>query len=143
MLAGALAAELGAPVVSLEYLYDGWDGLERGIGLLVSEVLAPLAAGRTALVPRYDWASGAWDEPRALDPPEILIVEGVGAGARRAATHENVLVWLESPISVRKKRALDRDGETFAPHWDRWAAAEDALLARERTPDRADLLIHT
>lgn len=143
VLATALAAELGAPVVALEYLYGGWDGLERGIDLLVSEVLAPLAAGRTALVPRYDWAGGAWGEPWALDPPELLIVEGVGAGARRAATHENLLVWLESPMSVRKKRALDRDRETFGPHWDRWAAAEDALLARERTPDRADLVIHT
>jgi hypothetical protein len=143
MLAEALAAELGAPVVALEYLYGGWDGLERGIDLLVTRVLQPLAAGRTAHVPHYDWVSGSWDEPWALDAPEILIVEGVGAGARRAATHESVLAWLEAPISVRKKRALDRDGETFAPYWDRWAAAEDALLARERTPARADLVADT
>jgi anthranilate synthase component 1/para-aminobenzoate synthetase len=54
-----------------------------------------------------------------------------------------VLVWLEAPSSVRKKRALDRDGETFAPHWDRWAAQEDAMLARERTPGRADLVIES
>jgi anthranilate synthase component 1/para-aminobenzoate synthetase len=48
---------------------------------------------------------------------------------------------MEAPASVRKKRALDRDGETFAPHWDTWAAQEDAMLARERTPERADLVI--
>lgn len=140
-LAEALAAGLSAPVVSLEYLYGGWDGLTRGVDLLVTRVLEPLAAGQTAYVPRYDWVRETWDEPTPLDPPETLIVEGVGAGARRAATRASMLVWLEAPASVRKKRALDRDGVTFAPHWDRWAAAEDAMLARERTPQRADLVI--
>lgn len=142
-LAGELAAGLDAPVVSLEYLYDGWDGLERGIDLLVSDVLEPLAAGQAARVPRYDWVRGAWGDPWPLAPPPVLIVEGVGAGTRRAAVYASVLVWLEVPASVRKRLALDRDGDTFAPYWDQWAAAEDALLARERTPDRADLVIRS
>ena len=139
--AALLAGELGAPVVSLEGLYGGWDGLERGIDLLVGEVLEPLAAQRDARVPRYDWAAGTWAAPAPLAPPDALIVEGVGAGARRAAVFESMVVWLETPRSVRKKRALDRDGETFAPYWDMWAAQEDAMLAAERTPERADLVI--
>jgi len=140
-LAAALAAALGAPVVAIEYLYGGWDGLDRGIGLLVSAVLEPLAAGRPAHVPRYDWAAAAWDAPRLLEPPEVLVVEGVGAGAQRAAAYESVLIWMEAPASVRKKRALNRDGDTFAPYWGTWAAQEDAMLARERTPRRADIVI--
>jgi uridine kinase len=140
-LAAGLRAELGAPVVTLEDLYGGWDGLERGIDLLVSEVLEPLSARRAAHVPRYDWVTATWQAPWTLEPPEVLIVEGVGAGARRAAAYVNVLLWMEEAASVRKKRALDRDGETFAPYWDRWAAQEDAMLARERTADRANLVI--
>jgi uridine kinase len=140
-LAASLGRDLGAPVVALEDLYGGWDGLENGIDLLVSAVLEPLAAGRTVLVPRYDWGRGAWLEPTRLDVPELLIVEGVGAGARRAAAFESLVVWLEAPPSVRKKGALERDGEVFAPYWDRWAAQEDAMLARERTPERADVVI--
>jgi uridine kinase len=142
-LAAELRTELEAPVVSLEDLYGGWDGLEHGIDLLVSEVLEPLAAGRSARVPRYDWAARVWTDPTVLEPPEVLIVEGVGAGARRAAVYESVLVWLEAPAFVRKKRALDRDGDVFAPHWERWAAQEEAMLARERTPERADLIVRT
>ena len=137
----ALRDRLQAPAVSLEDLYGGWDGLERGIDLLVSAVLEPIAAGRTARVPRYDWIAREWAEPTVLQPPDVLIVEGVGAGARRAAAFESLLVWLEVPARVRKQRALDRDGETFAPHWDRWAAQEDAMLARERTQDRADITL--
>ena len=140
-LAARLRAELDAPVVTLEELYGGWDGLERGTDLLVSEVLEPLSTGRAARVPRYDWVAASWGAPWVLEPPEILIVEGVGAGARRAAAYESVLIWIEAAVSVRKKRALDRDGETFAPYWDIWAGQEDAMLARERTPDRADFVV--
>jgi para-aminobenzoate synthetase len=142
-LAARLGRQLDAPVISLEYLYGGWDGLERGIDLLVAEVLEPLAKGRTALIPRYDWISGSWGEPAPLTPPERLIIEGVGAGARRAAKRESIVVWVESPLCVRKKRAFDRDGETYASFWDRWTAQEDAMLARERTPERADLVVRT
>jgi uridine kinase len=140
-LAATLASQLDAPIVSLEDLYGGWDGLEHGIDLLVGAVLEPLAAGRAARVPRYDWGAGEWAEPWPLDPPPVLIVEGVGAGARRAAAFESLIVWLEAPADARQQRALDRDGQTFAPYWDRWAAQEDAMLARERTPDRADIVI--
>jgi len=140
-LAGWLRSELRAPVVALEDLYGGWDGLERGIDLLVSAVLEPLSAGRAAQVPRYDWVTAAWATPWVLSPPEVLIVEGVGAGARRAEIYTNLLIWVEAPQAVRKKRALDRDGETFAPYWDRWAAQEDAMLAREHTRERADLVV--
>jgi uridine kinase len=142
-LAAKLAVELGAPVVSLEDLYGGWDGLERGIGVLVSDVLEPLAAGRAVRVPRYDWAARAWVRPVVLEPPEVLIVEGVGAGARRAAAYESLLVWLAVPTAVRKQRALDRDEKTFAPYWEMWAAQEDAMLDRERTQERADLVLGT
>lgn len=142
-LAAELSADLGAAMVSLEDLYGGWDGLERGIEVLVSEVLEPLAAGRAVRVPRYDWVAREWAEPAALEAPEVLIVEGVGAGARRAAAYESLLVWLDAPTALRKQRALDRDGETFAPYWDQWAAQEDAMLARERTPERADLVLRT
>jgi hypothetical protein len=141
-LAAALREQLdGAPVVALEDLYGGWDGLARGVALLVTRVLAPLAAGQPAHVPRYDWVAGTWGVPWLLEPPPVLIVEGVGAGARRAAAYASVLIWVEATAAARKQRALDRDGDTFAPHWDAWAAQEDALLARERTSDRADLVI--
>ena len=140
-LAALLGNELRAPVVALEDLYGGWDGLEHGVDLLVSAVLEPLRAGKAARVPRYDWVAREWDTPWVLEPPEVLIVEGVGAGARRAAAYASMLIWIEEPEPVRKRRAFERDGVTYAPYWDMWAAQEEAMLARERTPNRADLVI--
>jgi uridine kinase len=142
-LAALLHEELDAPVVSLEGLYGGWDGLENGVDLLVSDVLVPLAAGRMARVPRYDWGNGVWEAPVEVSPPGLLIVEGVGAGARRAAAYASVLVWLEAADQTRRRRALDRDGDTYAPHWERWAAQEAEMFRREGTRDRADVVLRT
>jgi uridine kinase len=140
-LADQVVTATRAPLVRLEHLYGGWDGLEHGIDLLVSAVLEPLAAGRTAYVPRYDWDRAEWGEPAPLPPPELLVVEGIGAGARRAARYESLVVWVELPTVVRRERALDRDGETYGPHWQRWARQEDQMLALEGTPARANLVI--
>jgi uridine kinase len=140
-LARRLAEQIEAPIVQLEQLYPGWDGLQGGIDLLVEAVLVPLAAGRIAQVPRYDWLVHRFIEPWPLEHPELVIVEGVGAGARAPVAFASVLVWLELAADLRRQRALDRDGEVFRPHWERWAEQEDVLLAREQTPGRADLVV--
>ena len=57
-LARALAGELGAPLVALEDLYGGWDGLERGVELLREAVLEPLAQGRDGGRPALRLARG-------------------------------------------------------------------------------------
>ncbi len=142
-LAGRLARALDAPLLSMEELYPGWDALEEGIEVLADEVLAPLAAGRAARVPRYDWAAGRWAQERVeLMPPPLLVVDGVGSGARAPARYVSLLVWVELDARVRRERLLGRrDAELYGPHWDLWAEQEEAMLARERTAERADVVI--
>jgi len=141
-LAQALALSLDAPIVALEDLYGGWDGLEHGTALLLDEVLRPLAERNEAKVPHYDWLTAAWSEPWALAPPAQLIVEGAGAGARSLAPYTSVLVWLELPAVLRRERALARRyGEIYAPHWERWALQEERFFERERPELRADLIL--
>ncbi|HEY1480233.1 MAG TPA: (d)CMP kinase [Gaiellales bacterium] len=140
-LARALAERLAAPIVDLELIYPGWDGLEAGVELLVERVLTPLADEHDAQVPRYDWEAGRFGEPLLLEPPALLIVEGVGAGAQAAAHFTSTLVWVELANDERRRRAIARDGDVFAPHWQRWAAQEETHYARELTAARADLVL--
>lgn len=141
-LAHTLAGRLGAPLVSLEDLYGGWDGLEHGVSLLASAVLRPLAAGRAVSVPRYDWEAAAWREPWSLEPPTHLIVEGVGAGAESLAPYTSLLVWLELDAQRRRDRVLARHyGDIYGPELERWSLHEDAFYERERPRDRADVVI--
>lgn len=143
-----LAAALGhaapdAVQVSMDEFNPGWDGLDAGIRLLVTDLLLPLATGRPAGVRRWDWTAdrpGAW---RVIEPAPLLLVEGIGSGAEHCAPYLSGLVWVEAPDDVRRHRALARDGEGYAPHWQRWAAQEEAYLRRDRPRERADHVVDT
>jgi cytidylate kinase len=50
-------------------------------------------------------------------------------------------IWVEAPDAERKRRALLRDGDTYRPHWDRWAVQEDAFIARYHPRAVADWVL--
>lgn len=133
-VAAAHRSDLDPQLLHVEDLYPGWDGLEAG-----SQALAGVLDRRT--YQRYDWNAGEFGEQVALGPELPLIIEGCGAltsasiaAARRfAGPHARIVtLWLACPAPERRARALARDGETYAPHWQRWATQEDALYARTR-----------
>ncbi|GAB7045683.1 AAA family ATPase [Catenuloplanes indicus JCM 9534] len=140
-LAGALAADLGATLIRMDDLYPGWDGLLGGVDALREWILAPLAAGQPARWRRWDWAAGAYRDWEPLHAGDDLVVEGVGCGAGALRPYRSGLVWIEVPEAERKRRALARDGETYAPHWERWARQEDAFYAANQVREHADKII--
>jgi uridine kinase len=142
MLAGRLTAALGdPPLVHMDDLYPGWDGLADAVPLLHDRVVAPLAAGHPARYRRYDWDRGTYAEEHDLGIPPLLVVEGVAAGARPVAAWTNLLVWVEAPGDERFRRGIARDGEAYRPHWERWARQEAAHFAVDGTRDRADVRV--
>ena len=141
-LADRLAAALPeAAVVHLDDLVPGWDGLDQVESRMVQQILEPLTAGRDGRYSSWDWIA---DEPgpwRDVPAQQFVVLEGVSAGTRAAAPHLGLLLFVEAPLAMRYERGIARDGETFRPHWERWAAQEVALFARERTRERADVVI--
>lgn len=142
-LADAVAAALGSPVLRVDALFPGWDGLLEGVRLLREWVLLPLSQGRRAEYRVWDWAAEDWGGTRVLDPAPWLVVEGCGSASGAAGTFAALRVWLHAPEAVRRQRALARDGAAYAPHWERWAAQEEALFRADDTRRRADLVIRT
>lgn len=139
-LAAGLAAATGAPVVHMDDLYEGWDGLP-GVDRQLARLLRPLAEGRPGRYRRYDWHLARWAEWVRVPVSELLVLEGVGAGAGSVGDLVTTLVFVDAPHEVRMRRGLARDGEAFAPHWAAWAAAEEVRFAADRTRQRADLLV--
>ncbi len=142
--ADALARLLGepgapVPVIRMEALYPGWDGLEAGVDRLVSGILLPLTHGRPGRLQRYDWVRGRDGRVDPVPLAPLLVVEGCGSGARRCLP--SVLVWLAAPEPARYRRAMARDGDTFRPYWQRWADQEASHYAREQTAARADVTV--
>ncbi|MGN6333978.1 MAG: uridine kinase family protein [Motilibacteraceae bacterium] len=138
-LAGRLAALLGAPVVHLDDIYPGWDGLADIVPRLVEWVLEPLHRGEPARYRRYDWVEGVYAEWHEVPAAPVLVVEGCASGSLAAAPYLSLLVWVEAPHDLRMERGIARDGETYRPHWERWARQEDELYRTQRTRERADV----
>jgi hypothetical protein len=139
-LADELAELAGAAVLHMDDMFEGWDGLPGITGQLKS-LLRPLAAGRAGSYRRWDWPGNAWAETILVPPAPLLVLEGVGSGAHDQADLITVLAWVEVPYDLRMARGLERGGVGVAENWRQWAIAEQELFARERTRERADLLL--
>ncbi|MFQ6172619.1 hypothetical protein ACK8HX_13505 [Oryzobacter sp. R7] len=142
LLATAVAAALDAPVVHLDDVYPGWDGLAEGVALVTADLLGPVSRGEAGTYRRWDWMRSRPGRVVRVPVAPVLVVEGCGALVEPAAAHATVRVWVEAPDEERRRRALARDGETYAPHWDRWAAQEDLAYAARPWED-ADLVVRT
>jgi hypothetical protein len=141
LAADVLALAPAAAVVHLDDVHPGWDGLDAAAPRIRDQLLRPLAEGRPAGYRRWDWARDDDGDWQPVPPTVLLLLEGVGSGAADLAPYLSGLVWLEAAETLRKDRALARDGDTYAPHWDRWARQEDAYLLRDAPQRRADLVI--
>lgn len=133
-LASALSAALGIDLVRLDDLYPGWDGLDAG-----SAAVPAILQGRPWRT--WDWARGVPGEWRRADPALPIVVEGVGAISAASRALADAAIWMELDDVRRRERALSRDGESYAPHWDRWARQELAFIASQRPSALADLIV--
>lgn len=127
-------------LVSLDSLYPGWDGLAEGVESARELILRPHARGLLGVWERWDWETSEPAEAHAVDPSLPLIVEGSGLLTAATARLGDVRVWLESPVQSRMRRALERDGDTYRPHWTRWAEQEERHLARDEPARRASFV---
>lgn len=137
------ASELGrSRLIQMDDLYEGWSGLGGDLATRIdSELLGPLREDRPGRYHRYDWEREQFAEWHTVEPVDILVVEGVGSGA--SAYHESIttLVWVEAPRDLRIKRGIARDGADVLEKWLVWMDDEDALFARERTHERAGVVV--
>ena len=116
-LAAALARLVnGWQVLHLDDWYPGWDGLAAGADI-ARRIAADLRGGRASSYESWDWEQGTTGATIRV-PLAPTIIEGCGAIEAEA----DLAVWIADPgEEERRHRALARDGQTYAPHWQRWA----------------------
>jgi uridine kinase len=139
-LAAEIARLSGAAVLHMDDMFEGWGGLPSITGQLES-LLRPIAAGRPGSYRRWDWTDNGWAETVVVPPARLLVLEGVGSGSRDVDDLVTVLAWVEVPYDLRLARGLERGGVGVAENWRQWAVAEQELFARERTRERADVVL--
>ncbi len=142
-LAAAVSTRLEAPVVHMDDLYPGWDGLAAAVPVLTDEVLIPVRSGEPAVVRRWDWEAGEHGAPMEVPVSQFLVVEGCGSSVGPAGQLSDLRVWLEADDDQRRTRGLARDAGAFDDHWDDWAAQESELFEADETREHADLVFET
>jgi uridine kinase len=128
-------------LVHLDNVYAGWSGMAEGMRVVAEEVVDPLREDRPGRYRRYDWHRSAYAEEHVVDPVDVLVLEGVGAGNASYADVVACLVWVEAPPDVALARGLDRDGEHMRERWLAWREEERAMFAAHRTRERADVVV--
>lgn len=137
------AKETGFEVLGLDEVYPGWDGLDAGSAFVTRTLLPKWRETGEVDVPQWDWELMAYRETRRLVSPAGLIVEGCGALTAMTAVWASESVWLEAGEAERFERATARDGESYRPHWTRWALQEERFLAIHRSDELAGEVIET
>ncbi|ALE07321.1 anthranilate synthase [Arthrobacter sp. ERGS1:01] len=140
-LAALLRRHRTVALFHLEDIYPGWDGLADGVRRYVDTVLTPLHRGLPATWTAWDWATGNDGDSRTTAAADVVLVEGVGAAHPDALPFLDATIRVDAPTPARKKRALDRDGDTYAPFWDRWAAQEETLFADDGSAAVPDIVV--
>lgn len=141
-LAAELVRELDAPLLEIEDLCPGWDGLALAPELARAGIGDPLAAGRTLRWTSWDWDADRPGPVRRHPPAGVVVLEGCGAGASPLAPVTSLSIWVDVPGPVREARLRARaDWPLYAPHRARWRRAEQELAARDGTPQRAGVVL--
>ncbi len=127
-LAADLGRDLDALVLHVDDMHQGWTGLLSTVELARASLVDAWSQGEPASHPTWDWDSDRRGADEAVPQANLVVLEGVGAFAI-AGDSAAVRVWVEAPPEERHDRAIARDGEVFASHWDVWADQERQLYA--------------
>lgn len=130
-------------LLHLDQVYPGWNGLRAGAREVAENVVVPLASGRPGSCLEYDWATGRKTSLLVFAPDRPLIVEGVGALHPLSSSLASGRVWVTAAAWVRRRRALERDGDGYRPYWQVWARQEADYVRRSRPITRTDLILDT
>ena len=84
---------------------------------IARQIAADLRGGRASSYEAWDWENSITGATIRV-PLAPTIIEGCGAIEAEA----DLTIWIADPgEDERRSRALARDGQTYAPHWRRWA----------------------
>ncbi|GAA2347597.1 uridine kinase family protein [Dactylosporangium salmoneum] len=141
-----LAAELGTrrrvTVLHTDDYLDGWSKLLIWQQRLREWVFEPFRRGEAGAYRQYDWErERLGDEWTSIEPPDVLVVEGVGSASVGMRPDLTLGVLVHAPRELRIRRGIERDGEALRDEWMRWMASEDGHFAEDKPSAAADVLV--
>lgn len=120
--AALLEAYPEAQILHLDDLYRDWDRLPSGV-VRARHMVEMWRRGESPSYRPTHWPGTPRRTSETITPGRPLVVEGCGSTwvGRKLADAQ---MWLDVDRETRRLRALERDGEKFAPFWLRWEQQE-------------------
>lgn len=112
--------------------------------LLINEVMPVVRSRRPLHYRPPAWIARGREGVIAIDGDrDFVIIEGVGASQVSLRPQLDVVIWVETPQSVRESRDAVRiaAGEISAVSYAGWMAEENAYMAAEKPWRHADLIV--
>ena len=134
-----LSVDKTVAVIHMDDLYDGW---ENALSERLTQTLESIVKSHQSKVAFeidiFNWQSMSFDSKRVLNPVDILILEGVGAGQKVVRDAGATLYWLDIDAEVGIQRVLNRDGNQIASQMKQWQIAQEIHFLRDKTRENAE-----
>ena len=129
-------------VIQMDDLYDGWeDALDYRLTSRLTGIVEAFAAHSRFSIPIFNWTTLSFDSSQNIDPSEILIIEGVGAGQKAVRDAGAIVYWLDIEAEVGLARVLERDGYEIESQMRQWQLDQDAHFLRDNTRANANHIL--
>lgn len=135
----ALSADKTVEVIHMDDLYDGW---ENALGERLTQTLESIVKShqnnRAFEINIFNWQSMSFDSKRTINPVDILILDGVGAGQKVVRDAGATLYWLDIDADLGIARVLKRDGNQIASQMKQWQIVQERHFLRDKTRENAE-----
>ena len=133
-----LSVDKRVEVIHMDDLYDGWENaLDEGLTKTLESIVNAHQKKEGFEIDIFNWQSMSFDSKRQIDPVDILILEGVGAGQKVVRDAGATLYWLDIDADDGIARVLKRDGNQIASQMKQWQIAQEIHFLRDMTRENA------
>ena len=133
-----LSVDKTVEVIHMDDLYDGWENaLDEGLTKTLESIVNAHHKKEGFEINIFNWQSMSFDSKRQINPVDILILEGVGAGPKVVRDAGATLYWLDIDADDGIARVLKRDGNQIASQMKQWQIAQEIHFLRDMTRENA------
>ena len=137
-----LSLDNSVSVIHMDDLYAGWENaLDEHLTQKLKEIVEAFTSHSTFTISIFNWSSNSFDSFRTIEPTDILIIEGVGAGQKAVRDAGATLYWLDIEPSIGLERVLARDGLDIEIHMRTWQIDQASFFESDLTRNHADHII--
>lgn len=134
-----LSLDKTVEVIHMDDLYNGWEkALDEGLTKTLESIVKSHHNKVVFEIEIFNWHSMSFDSKEVINPVDILILEGVGAGQKVVRDAGATLYWLDIDAEVGIQRVLNRDGNQIASQMKQWQISQETHFMRDKTRENAE-----